>query len=80
MLRKWIRQEKVHAIHARDIEGALKELGLLDQLAAGELTCALCGQPISINDIQCLFMQDDRIKVCCKGPDCFQRVTMPRIA
>lgn len=75
MISRWTRQEKIHAIHARDIEAALRDLGLLQQLGDGSLKCAICGQPVTLGDIQCLFMQDDQVKVCCRKLDCFQQVT-----
>lgn len=74
MLGRWLQRENVHAIHKRDLEAILRDLGLLDELLGGSLPCAICSKPITLDTLQCLFMEDDQIKLCCANIECYQRV------
>lgn len=74
MLRSWISLEKVHAIHLRDLEKNLQDLGLLERLQDGSIKCYNCDSTILLEDIQCLFMEIDEIRFCCSRTDCFEKV------
>lgn len=78
MLERSLQREKVHAIHKRDLESVLRDLGLLDELLAGSLSCYICGAPISLDTLQCLFMKDEQIRLCCTKIECYQRVLSER--
>lgn len=78
MLRRWLQREKVHAIHERDLETILGDLGLLDQISAGELRCSVCGSPLSLRTIQCLYMEEDKIRLCCTAASCYQRLLLEK--
>lgn len=78
MLRRWLHREKVHAIHERDLERILKGLGLLDELIAGSLVCSICGSPLSLDTIQCLYMEETQIKLCCTRIDCYERLLLEK--
>ena len=56
MLKHWINHQDVHAVHIRDLEKNLRELGILDEIRTGRLRCFNCDSPIELRDIQCLFM------------------------
>ena len=73
MLKNWINQEEVHVIHSRDLEKNLRDLGLLDRVLEGSIRCFNCDSRISLEEIQCLFMEDDEVKFCCSRTDCFER-------
>lgn len=74
MLGRWLQREKVHAIHKRDLESILRDLGLFDELLAGSLSCAICGTPITVDTLQCLFMEGNQIRLCCTNLECYQSV------
>lgn len=74
MLKRWLKREKIHAIHKRDLESILKDLGLLDKILAGSLSCTICGKPITIDTLQCLFLEENQIKFCCTDVECYQVV------
>ena len=65
MLRRWLYREKVHAVHTRDLETVLIELGIIQQVEAGTIHCAGCGESVTLEKIQCLFMENNEVKVCC---------------
>lgn len=74
MLKRWLKREKVHAIHKRDLESILKDLGLLDKILAGSLSCTICGKLITIDTLQCLFLEENQIKFCCTNIECYRLV------
>ncbi len=74
MLNKWINQEKIYAIHLRDLEQNLAELGILDSVINGTISCFHCESHLTLEEIQCLFMVEDEIHLCCNRPDCFNVV------
>lgn len=74
MLERWLQREKVPAIHKRDLESVLRDLGLFDELLAGSLSCAMCGTPITLDTLLCLFMEENEIRLCCSNFECYQRV------
>jgi len=79
MLRKWVSQEHVPAIHVRDLGVTLEKLGLLQALQEGSLTCFSCSSTLSVDQIQCLFILEGRLAVCCDNPACFARaIASPR--
>ena len=73
MLRRWLYREKVHAVHKRDLELVLSELGIMEQVESGRVCCAKCGKTVTLEKIQCLFMENNEVKVCCSNMDCYQQ-------
>lgn len=78
MLRRWTQRERVHAIHERDLESILTDLGLLDEILAGSLYCSLCDSPLTLDTIQCLYMDEDNIRLCCTRVDCYERLLLEK--
>jgi len=76
--KRWLKQEDVHAIHKRDLESILRDLGLLDDLLAGLLMCGICQTPLTIDTLQCLFVQGGRVRLCCKNAACYAQVLSKR--
>ena len=74
MLERWLQREKIHAIHKRDLESVLREFGLLDELLAGSLSCDICGTSIALENLQCLFMEENQVRLCCTNIECYQHV------
>ena len=57
-----------------NIERVITELGLLEKITSGDLLCSECGEPVSIDNIECLYKQNDEIKVCCEKIKCCRAV------
>lgn len=74
MLERWLHREKVPAIHERDLELIIKELGMYEKISARELYCSICESPLTIDTIECLYMQEDDIKICCNKGSCYKSV------
>jgi len=74
MSRRWLQRESIHAVHKRDLESVLRDLGLLENLQAGLMSCVICGNPLTIDSVQCLFLREDQIGMCCTNTECYQTV------
>ena len=73
--RERMKQEvfEVKVVLDDDVEDLLKNLGLLDEMRAGSLTCALCSNPITLENFGGVFKKNGEIKVFCSDPICFSR-------
>ncbi len=74
MLKRWTNKQRVPAIHKRDLEAILMQLGILERLKEGALRCAECGNPVTLDNIQCLYMENNEIKLCCSNMNCYKTI------
>jgi hypothetical protein len=80
MMKRWSQKDQISAIHRRDMELILRDLGVLDQITAGEVRCSECSQIITVDSIQCLFMEEGQLRVCCKNVACYKARMLARTA
>ena len=62
----------IKTVHERDLEEFLDSVGLLEAAKEGNLTCNLCGEQMSIDDIARFVMAED-VQVICDRPGCHER-------
>ena len=55
----------IKAVHDVDLERVLKRLGLYEKLARGELRCAVCGRPLSLENLGGIYKEDGEVKLLC---------------
>ena len=78
MLKRWLDRQKVHAIHTRDLEKILEDLGIIEEVRSGRARCLKCGKVLTLKNIQCVLMEDSKIKFCCNDLSCYEKVTLNR--
>jgi len=69
-----MRKHTIRAVHEQDIGELLKSLGLSDLMTKGELRCGICGSTVNLDNLLCIYPSKDEVKVCCKNPECYERV------
>jgi hypothetical protein len=74
MLERWINRQKIPAIHTMDMVDILKELGIYDRISRGEIKCPICGSMITIDSAQCIYMEENEVKICCNASKCCEKV------
>ncbi len=74
MFERWRQRLNVPAFLDSDIEKIVRELGLYEKISSGELLCSQCQKPVSIDNIQCFYMHEDKLQVCCNKIPCFKAV------
>ena len=74
----------VKAIHDSDLEKVLKKLGLYERLVRGELKCAICGRPLTLENLGGLYRENGEVKLVCNRIECLveaaERVRRNRIS
>ena len=71
-----MRKQTIKAVHELDLRQLLEDLGLYDLMEKVELTCGICGAPIGLENLLCVYPSGDDVKVCCKNLGCYERVLM----
>ena len=69
-----MRKYRIRAVHEQDLEELLNSLGLFELMAQGELKCGICGSIANLDNLLCIYPSDDKVKVCCKNPQCYERI------
>ena len=78
MLERWLHREKVPAVLNSDLESILRGLGILEDVNSGKVSCAQCGRPMDMSTIQCLYMEDGEVRMCCERLMCYMSITSGR--
>ena len=65
---------EVKAVYDDDLEQVLANLGILDELVAGELSCAVCGCQVDLDNLGAIFPNNDKIGVSCDNTRCIQAI------
>lgn len=66
-------KEKIHAVPDKDVEKLLENLGLLNDIKDHLIFCGICGEPLSIENIGCIYPSEHEIKLCCDKLKCLQK-------
>jgi len=74
MIEKWRNRLKIPAIHGDDLNTVLNDLGVLDKLSSGDLLCTVCGATLTLDTIECFYMQGTELKFCCQNLECCEIV------
>jgi hypothetical protein len=74
MSRQWRDRQKIHAVHKRDTEEILRDLGLLERLQDGQERCCICGRTIAVDQVQCLLEREGTLLLCCTQMSCYEQV------
>ena len=60
----------IKAVHDVDLERVLRRLGLYDKLIRGELRCAICGRPLTLENLGGLYKEGGQVKLVCNRIEC----------
>jgi len=65
----------VKAVYDSDLQELLRNLGILDKLIAGELSCAVCGCSVDLDNLGTIFPLENDISVSCDNERCVRTIT-----
>ena len=72
----------IKAVHDVDLERVLRRLGLYEKLAREELGCAVCGRPLSLENLGGIYKENGEVKLVCNRIECLteaaRRVSLAR--
>lgn len=66
--------KKIKAVFEPELEKILRQLGIWDKLQNHELKCSLCGDSITLNNLQYIFPHKNRILVGCGKAMCVEKI------
>lgn len=66
---------QIKAVYDHQLESLLASLGILDELIAGEIKCAVCECQVSLDNLGAIFPDGDNVGVCCDNERCVQVIT-----
>lgn len=66
---------EVKAVYDQDLQRVLANLGILDELIAGKLGCAVCGCQVDLDNLGTIFPEDDKVRVSCDNNRCVRIIT-----
>ena len=71
---------ELKAIYDQDLEQVLVNLGILDELVAGELTCSICGGKVDLDNLGTIFPDDEKVGVSCDNDRCVRIIATRGVA
>jgi len=63
------------AVYDSDLEQLLRSIGILDRVIGGEMSCAVCGCPVDLDNLGTIFSDGNDIRVSCDKTTCVRAVT-----
>lgn len=66
----------IKAVYDPDLRQLLQGLGILDNIVAGEMRCAVCGCPVDLDNLGTIYPCGDDICVSCDRNGCVRTVTI----
>jgi hypothetical protein len=66
---------RLKAVWDSDLEGLLRNLGVLQSLVVGEFACAVCGCGVDIGNLGAIVLQGEEVKVTCVEASCIRGVS-----
>lgn len=70
-----MKRKPIKAVHSADLQNFLTSLGIWDDIQNGRMTCAVCGDVITIDNFQAVFPEEGKIRAICNKPDCMAALT-----
>jgi hypothetical protein len=67
---KRIGEITLYAVDDRNLADILKKLGIYGDVAAGRLSCYVCGRHITMQNIGGIFKREGRIRLVCNDIKC----------
>ena len=66
-------KRKIHAVADSHLDGLLESLGLVEALESGSLSCSICGNTLTLDNIGCIYPKERETKLCCDNLRCLQK-------
>ncbi len=68
------KKAKIKAVHESDLVGVLQSLGVFDRINGGTEKCVSCGDTISLENIEAIFLNKGKIKFICSKNECVSKI------
>jgi len=65
-------KEVIRAIYHKNVADFFESIGLAEELARGEIQCAICGAPITVDNFRAVACKSEELLFCCDKESCIQ--------
>lgn len=69
-----VKQGVLKAVHDEDLEKFLDSMGILKKIKDGRMKCATCDGIVTLENFQCIYPENNSIKVCCSSSRCYEKL------
>jgi hypothetical protein len=66
---------EVQAVHDSDLQNVLSHLGILEDVLEGRFDCAVCEQPVTLDNLGTVVPSEGVLRATCDLPRCVRTVT-----
>ncbi len=66
--------KKIKVVFEPELEKVLRQLNIWDELQNNELKCSLCGDTVTLENLQYIFPHKNKILVACNKPACIEKM------
>lgn len=71
---KIVQENKMKAVHDKDLENLLKSLNVYESVVNGGYKCLFCDGDITLDNIDSIVPYEESIRFTCDKPTCHQRL------
>ncbi|WP_289747786.1 hypothetical protein [Thomasclavelia cocleata] len=71
---KIVRENKMKAVHDKDLENLLKSLHVYESVVNGEYKCLFCNEKITLDNIDSIVPYEESIQFTCDKLMCHQKL------
>jgi hypothetical protein len=76
--KRWLKREKLKAVHDNDLEQFLSSIGVLDQVIGGYYHCMICDIQITIENLGAIYPKDNKINFVCERLSCLNEINLTK--
>lgn len=66
-------RKQLKAVHESDLEALLESLGVLRAIRAGHRTCDICGDQVTLDNLEAIFPMEGRVGLGCDKRSCLEK-------
>lgn len=71
---KIVKENKMKAVHDKDLENLLKSLHVYENVINGKYSCIFCGNEITLDNIDSIVPYDESVQFTCDKLECHQKL------
>lgn len=74
--KRWLKRDKLRAVHDDDLEKFLSSIGVLDQIVGGYYKCIFCDTKITIDNLGFIYPKGNTINFVCDCSFCLSKLNL----
>lgn len=75
---RWLKKEKLKAVHDNDLSQFLSSIGGLEQIINGQHHCKICDIKITLENLGAIYPKGNKINFACNRLSCLTEIELMR--